>query len=58
MSPVGRMDDLRFFVLFNSISVISGRWLDFTERLCAREPHLRLERFLIPVPLDKRPALN
>ena len=29
------MDDLRFYVLFNSISVISGRWVDDNERLCA-----------------------
>ena len=31
------MDDLRFYVLFNSISVISGRWLGGNERLCAVE---------------------
>ena len=29
------MDDLRFYILFNSISVISGRWADDNERLCA-----------------------
>ena len=28
------MDDLLFYVLFNSISVISGRCLDDNERLC------------------------
>ena len=33
----GWMDDLRFYVLFNSISVISGRWLAVNERLCAME---------------------
>ena len=38
------MDDLRFNVLFNSISVISGQWADDTERLCAMEPRLRLKR--------------
>ena len=31
------MDDLRFYVLFNSISVISGRWEVDNERLCAME---------------------
>ena len=41
------MDDLRFYVLFNSISVISGRRADDNERLYAMEPHLRqpLRRF-------------
>ena len=33
----GWMDDLRFYVLFNSISVISGRCSDDNERLCAME---------------------
>ena len=41
----GRMDDLRFYVLSNSISVISGRCLDDNERLCAMELRLRLRRF-------------
>ena len=41
----GWMDDVRFYVLFNSISVISGRWVDDNERLCAMELHLRLRRF-------------
>ena len=41
----GWMDDLRFYVLFNSISVISGRCLDDNERLCAMELGLRLRRF-------------
>ena len=41
----GRMDALRFYVLFNSISVISGRCLDDNERLCAMELRLRLRRF-------------
>ena len=31
------MDDLIFYVLFNSISVISGRCMDDNERLCAME---------------------
>ena len=32
------MDDLRFYVLFNIISVISGEWADDSKRLCAMEP--------------------
>ena len=36
------MDDLRFYILFNSISVISGRWTDDNERLCTMESRLRL----------------
>ena len=32
------MDDLRFYVLSISISVISGRWADDYERLCSIEP--------------------
>ena len=39
------LDDLRFYVLFYSISVISGRWADDNERLCAMEPGLRLRIF-------------
>ena len=38
------MDDLQFYVLFNGISVISGRWADDNERLCAMIPGLRLRR--------------
>ena len=41
----GWMDDLRFYVLFNSISVISGQCSDDNERLCAMELRLRLRRF-------------
>ena len=33
------MDDLRFYILFNSISVTSGGWVDNNERLCAMAPH-------------------
>ena len=33
----GWVDDLRFYVLFNSISVISGQCLDDNERLCAMD---------------------
>ena len=39
------MDDLRFYVLFNSIFVISGRWEGDYETLCAVDFHLSLERF-------------
>ena len=35
---------LRFYVLFNSTSVISERWFGDKEWLCAMELHLRLER--------------
>ena len=38
----GSVDDLRFYVLSNSISVILGRWADNNERLCAMEPRLQL----------------
>ena len=40
------MDDLRFYVLFNSISVISGQWADDNERLCAMKPRLQLRSAL------------
>ena len=41
------MDDLQFYVLLNSISVISGRYMDDNERLCAMELRLglRFRRF-------------
>ena len=41
----GWMDDLRSYVLFYCISVISGRWLGDNERLRSMEPRLRLEKF-------------
>ena len=41
----GWMDDLRFYVLSNSISVISGRLDVDNERLCAMVHRLRLRRF-------------
>ena len=34
------MDDLRFYVLFNSFSVISGHWAADNERLFATETRL------------------
>ena len=39
------MDDWGFYVLFNSILVISGQWADDNERLCAMEPCLQLRIF-------------
>ena len=33
----------RFYVLFNNITVISGRWTDDNEMLCAMEPCLQLK---------------
>ena len=52
------MDNLQFYFLFNSISVISGQWADDNERLCAMEPSLplrriHLERGLNLGPLDQ-----
>ena len=38
------MDDLRFYVLFNSISVILGRCADNSERLCAMATPLTVEK--------------
>ena len=40
------MDDLRFYLLVNSISVISEEWVDNNEMLCAMEPLLQLKRSL------------
>ena len=44
ISENGWIDDLRFYVLLNSISVISGRCSDNTERLYALELRLRLRK--------------
>ena len=49
----GQRDDMRFYVLFNSISVISGqRELD-NERLCAMELCLWLRGRIELGPLDQ-----
>ena len=40
-----KMEDFLLSVLFNSISVVSGRWADDNEKLCAMEPCLQLTRF-------------
>ena len=37
------MNDLQHYVLFNSISVMSGRWAGENKRLC-NGPRLRLKR--------------
>ena len=39
------MDDLRFYVFLNSISVIIGQWADDNKRPFAMESLLRLNRF-------------
>ena len=49
------MDDMQFYVLFNSISVISGRWKVDNERLCAMELRLRLRRFHLEQGLNSVP---
>ena len=46
------MDDLRFYILFNSISVVSGQWAGDNERLCAVEPSSPLKRSLLQVGLE------
>ena len=43
-SQMQMTDDMRFYVLFNSISVISGRWFSDNEEFCAVESRLWLER--------------
>ena len=45
ISKDGWMDDMQFYVLFNSISVISGLQKVDNESLCAVELHLWLRRF-------------
>ena len=56
-STLSIMDTLtlsvRFYVFFNSISVISGRWEVDNERLCAVELRLWLRGFRLQRPLDQ-----
>ena len=47
---VGWMDFLRFYALFNSVLVISGRWAGDNERLCAMELRLWLRFRFEPGP--------
>ena len=49
------LDDLRFYVLSNSISVISGQVTDDNERLCAMKPRLRVRRFRLEQGSDSGP---
>ena len=42
----------------NNIPVISGRWADDNESLCATEPRLRLGRFSLVQGKISRPALK
>ena len=46
------MDDLQFYIFYNSISVISGQWKVDNKRLCALEPCSGLKRFLHSVGLE------
>ena len=48
------MDDLQFYFLSNSISVISGRCMGDNEWLCAMEPHSRLKDARLKQGLKKR----
>ena len=48
------MDDLQFYILFNSISVISEQWVG-NERLCDGT-HLQLNRFLLQAGLEPKTA--
>ena len=53
----GWMDDWRFYVLFNSISVILGQRADDKQSrcMCATEPRLRLRRFRLKLGSNLRP---
>ena len=54
------MNGLRFYALFNSISVISGQWAVDNERLCERNP-VTIEKCLPRAELEfatSRPALT
>ena len=44
----GWVDDLQFYILFNSISVVSETWEGDNEMLCAMETSLRFKRFMPP----------
>ena len=50
------MDDLQFYVLFNSISVRSGRWEFDNERLFATETRLRLKSLTSTAGLSALPT--
>ena len=42
-----KIDYLGFYILFNNISVISGRWEGDNKRLCAMEPCLQLKHICL-----------
>ena len=46
----------RFYILFKSLSVISGQWVDDNVKLYAMEPRLRLKRFRPPASLESGTA--
>ena len=46
------MDGLGLYILFNSISFISGQWKCEYERLCAKKGHLELQTILPPAGFD------
>ena len=53
-----RYNELGFYMLFNSISVITVWWEDDNERLCVQgNPVLRLKRFMPPPGIKPRPLL-
>ena len=54
----GWMDNLQVYAHFNSVSDISGPWLDDNERLSIMESSLRLKRFPSPVGLDPGTAIS
>ena len=51
----GWKDDLRFYVLFKSNSVIPGRWKVDNERLCEMELGLWLRRFGLELGIELDP---
>ena len=55
---LGWMNDLRFYVLSNNISVISGRWAGDNEKLTAKEPCLQLKTSVRKGMNISRPVLN
>ena len=46
------LDDMRVYLIFNSISVISGQWIGDNEMLYALKPLLRMKMFPNPVGLE------
>ena len=46
----------RFYVLFNSMSVISGRLADYNEMLCAMEPPFTVGKISLRAGVETRTA--